>query len=101
MTTFSKIKELIDPLEEKVELRQIANEYSQTCRELFDIGEEVKSWYIGVGRKRRSYNSRNSRPEQETEEENGEEDNRDYNSRVLNVEANNDEQSGRELVSIK
>nr|CAD2122732.1 unnamed protein product [Meloidogyne enterolobii] len=102
LTTFSKIKELIDPLKEKVELRQIANEYSQTCRELFDIGEEEReSWYIGVGRKRRSYNRRNSRPEQETEEETGEEDNRDYNSRVLNVEANNDEQSGRELVSIK
>jgi len=101
LTTFSKIKELIDPLEEKVELRQIANEYSQSCRELFGIGEEVKSWYIGVGRKRRSYDRRDSRHKQETEEETAENDENEYNSRVLNIEANNNEQSGGELVFIK
>uniref|UniRef100_A0A915P7C0 Polyprotein allergen nematode domain-containing protein n=1 Tax=Meloidogyne floridensis TaxID=298350 RepID=A0A915P7C0_9BILA len=82
LTTFSKIKELIDPLEEKVELRQIANEYSQSCRELFGIGEEVKSWYIGVGRKRRSYDRRDSRHKQETEEETAENDENEVLSKL-------------------
>ncbi|CAK5018578.1 unnamed protein product [Meloidogyne enterolobii] len=96
-TTYDKIKELIAPLKEKVELRNIARDYNQTCRELFGIGEEEEIEEREGGRQRRSYNKRrNSRAEQETEEETEEEDNREYNSRVLNVEVTNDEQSGRD-----
>ncbi|CAK5018574.1 unnamed protein product [Meloidogyne enterolobii] len=66
LTTYNEINELINPLREKLELRKIANDYNQTCRELFGIGEEVETEEkrgVGLrgtrtsGRKRRYLNN--------------------------------------------
>ncbi|CAK5079127.1 unnamed protein product [Meloidogyne enterolobii] len=67
LTTYNKINELINPLREKLELREIATDYNQTCKELFGIGEEEE--WRGGRRKRRSHNKRsNLRVERETED---------------------------------
>jgi len=93
------MKELINPLIEKVELRKIANDYNRTCKELFGIGEEEERREGGRHRRTPKKRGENNRkiPSIGWEGEDEELGN-DYNSRIFNVEVNDNGESGRELV---
>ncbi|CAK5036071.1 unnamed protein product [Meloidogyne enterolobii] len=97
VTTYNKINQLINPIEEKMEHRKIANDYKQTCKELFGIGEEEEE---RRGRHRRTPKKRgknnNRRDPSIGWEGEDEELGNDYNTRIFNVEVNDNGENGKD-----